>query len=83
MNGCVIQVTQWQKHESMLEGWKEFLEEKGYNLLIKKKKNKEGREVFGLFRSLNQIEMEELEQKKYSLVGHSLEKRETNGRRVK
>lgn len=83
MDDCIIQVTQWQKNESLLEKWIGYLSMKGYSLKVKKKLNGEGRMVYGLFRNLNNEEIEEIKAKKYAIVRNSLERRMPNGRRVK
>lgn len=83
MDDCIIQVTQWQKNESLLEKWIGYLSMKGYSLKVKKKINGEGRMVYGLFRNLNSEEIEEIKAKKYAIVRNSLERRMPNGRRVK
>ncbi len=80
---CIIQVTKWLKSELRLEEWTRFLAQKGFNLAVRKKQNKEGKTVYGLFRNLSEIEKEELNQKKYTLVRNSLERMDFNGRRIK
>lgn len=83
MDDCVVQVTQWQKSEHLLDGWLNFLTLKNYKLLVRKKINGEGRTMYSLFRNLNKEEQKEIADKKYILVKNSLERREVNGRRVK
>ena len=80
---CIIQVTKWQKSESLLDGWIKFLSAKGCSLNIRKKLNGEKKTVYSLFRGLNDTEKEEVKSKKYVIMGNSLERRDVNGRRVK
>ena len=83
MDDCIVQVTQWQKSEALLDGWMKYLTSKGYSLNIRKKLNMEKKTVYSLFRNLNETEKEEIKSKKYALVGNSLERRDVNGRRIK
>lgn len=83
MDDCVVQVTQWQKSEHLLDGWINFLTLKNYKLRVRKKINREGRTMYSIFRNLNKEEQKEIADKKYILVKNSLERREVNGRRVK
>lgn len=80
---CIIQVTQWQKSESLLEEWINFLEKKGFSLKIKRKKNGEGHIMYGLFRSITEEEKQEIKDKKYTIVNGAFERRVENGRRVR
>jgi len=79
---CIIQVTQWMDSPHLLEELEKYLSSKGFSLTVKQKKMKTG-VSYSLFRNLTLSEKEEIKQKKYIISRNSLERRDTNGRRIR